>query len=181
MRNIKIILEYDGSNYHGWQRQTNGVSIQQILEEKIAVMTKEKIKVIGSGRTDAGVHALGQVAHFKTASSIREVNLLKGINSLLPKDIVVRDLREVDASFHARYDVKSKVYLYQIVNSSVRRFYTANMHGLSLRRSAWNECGRRPFPSREPMIFHPFVPPIVTFRIISERLWIFALNPVSAV
>jgi len=120
MRNIKIILEYDGSNYHGWQRQTNGVSIQQILEEKIAVITKERIKVIGSGRTDAGVHALGQVAHFKTASPIREVNLLKGINSLLPKDIVVRDLREVDASFHARYDVKSKVYLYQIFNSSVR-------------------------------------------------------------
>ena len=133
MRNIKIILEYDGSNYHGWQRQTNGVSIQQILEEKIAVMTKEKIKVIGSGRTDAGVHALGQVAHFKTASSIREVNLLKGINSLLPKDIVVRDLQEVDASFHARYDVKSKVYLYQIFNSPIRP--------VMLRQYAWFVSG----------------------------------------
>jgi tRNA pseudouridine38-40 synthase len=120
MRNVRITLEYDGSNYHGWQRQTNGLSIQQVLEEKIAVMTGEDVRVIGSGRTDAGVHALGQVAHFRTATSIREFNLLGGLNSLLPRDIVILDLREADASFHARYDAKSKVYLYQIHNSPVR-------------------------------------------------------------
>jgi tRNA pseudouridine38-40 synthase len=120
MRNLRTILEYDGTAYHGWQRQINGLSIQQILEEKIAVMTGEVVKVIGSGRTDAGVHALGQVAHFKTASTIPDINFLKGINSLLPSDIVVKDLQEVDPSFHARYDVKSKIYLYQIVNGSVR-------------------------------------------------------------
>ncbi|OPY07348.1 MAG: tRNA pseudouridine synthase A [Syntrophaceae bacterium PtaB.Bin095] len=119
-RNIRMTLEYDGSNYHGWQRQKNGLSIQQVLEEKIAVMTGEAVRVIGSGRTDAGVHALGQVAHFRTASSIREFNLLGGLNSLLPRDIVIRDLREVDASFHARYDAKSKVYLYQVHNRPVR-------------------------------------------------------------
>ena len=115
-----MILEYDGTAYHGWQRQINGLSIQQILEEKIAVMTGEAVKVIGSGRTDAGVHALGQVAHFKTASTIPDINFLRGINSLIPNDIVVKDLQEVDPSFHARYDVKSKIYLYQIVNGSVR-------------------------------------------------------------
>ena len=115
-----MILEYDGTAYHGWQRQINGLSIQQILEEKIAVMTGEAVKVIGSGRTDAGVHALGQVAHFKTASTIPDANFLRGINSLIPNDIVVKDLQEVDPSFHARYDVKSKIYLYQIVNGSVR-------------------------------------------------------------
>lgn len=120
MRNVRMILEYDGTAYHGWQRQINGISIQQILEEKIAVMTGEVVKVIGSGRTDAGVHALGQVAHFKTASTIPDTNFMKGINSLLPIDIVVKDLQEVDPSFHARYDVKSKIYLYQIVNGSVR-------------------------------------------------------------
>jgi tRNA pseudouridine38-40 synthase len=139
MRTLKMILEYDGTAYHGWQRQINGLSIQQVLEEKIAVMTGEVGKVIGSGRTDAGVHALGQVAHFRTASTIPDINFLKGINSLLPRDIVVKDLHEVDPSFHARYDVKSKVYLYQIVNGSVRpvlnRHYAWFVHGpLSLER-----------------------------------------------
>jgi tRNA pseudouridine38-40 synthase len=120
MRNLRMILEYDGTAYHGWQRQINGLSIQQVLEEKIAVMTGETVKVIGSGRTDAGVHAHGQVAHFKTVSTIPEINFMRGINSLLPRDIVVRDLQEVHPSFHARYDAKSKVYLYQIVNGPVR-------------------------------------------------------------
>jgi len=120
MRNLKLILEYDGTAYHGWQRQANGLSIQQVLEEKIAVMTGETVKVIGSGRTDAGVHALGQVAHFKTAATIPDVHFLKGINSLLPRDIAVKALREVHPSFHARYDAKSKVYLYQIVNGPIR-------------------------------------------------------------
>lgn len=120
MRNLRMLLEYDGAAYHGWQRQANGLSIQQVLEEKIAVMTGEAVMVIGSGRTDAGVHALGQVAHFKTTSTIPDTNFLKGINSLLPRDIVVKTLQEADLSFHARYDVKSKVYLYQIVNGPVR-------------------------------------------------------------
>jgi len=120
MRNLRMILEYDGTDYHGWQRQVNGLSIQQILEEKIAVMTGETVKVIGSGRTDSGVHALGQVAHFKTASTFPERIFLNGINSLLPRDIVVKVLREADPSFHARFDVKSKVYRYQIFSGPVR-------------------------------------------------------------
>lgn len=115
-----MVLEYDGTTYHGWQRQTNGLAIQQVLEEKIAVMTGDTVKVIGSGRTDAGVHALGQVANFKTTSTIPDIHFLKGINSLLPRDIVVKALQEVDISFHARYDAKNKVYLYRIVNRAVR-------------------------------------------------------------
>ena len=120
MRNIRMTIEYDGSNYHGWQRQVNGLSIQQVLEEKIAVLTGEEVRVTGSGRTDAGVHALGQVAHFRTSSSIREYGLQSGLNSLLPRDIVILDLREAEPSFHARYDAKSKVYLYRIHNGPVR-------------------------------------------------------------
>ncbi|MBA4397273.1 MAG: tRNA pseudouridine(38-40) synthase TruA [Syntrophus sp. (in: bacteria)] len=115
-----MVLEYDGTAYHGWQRQANGLSIQQVLEEKIAVMTGKMVNVIGSGRTDAGVHALGQIAHFKTAAAIPDIHFLKGINSLLPRDIAVKALHEVDPSFHARYDAKSKVYRYQIVNGPVR-------------------------------------------------------------
>jgi tRNA pseudouridine38-40 synthase len=119
MRNLKIIIEYDGTGYHGWQRQRGDITIQQIIEEKVVVITQEKIKLIGSGRTDAGVHAIGQVANFKTGSKIDERNLLRGMNSLLPGDIVIKSLIEVDERFHSRYDAKSKVYLYQIFNSSV--------------------------------------------------------------
>lgn len=117
---MKMVIEFDGTGYRGWQRQKNGVSIQQILEDKIAVMTGESVKVIGSGRTDAGVHAVAQVAHFKTESQIPQRNLQDGLNSLLPKDIVIKELAEVDPGFHARIDVKSKIYMYQIYNSPTR-------------------------------------------------------------
>ena len=120
MRNIRLIVEYDGTGYCGWQFQENGLSIQQVIEEAIGRMTGEAIRVIGSGRTDAGVHALGQVAHFHTASRLSERNFLMGINSLLPSDIAVREVREVDPAFHARFDVKSKVYIYRICNRPVR-------------------------------------------------------------
>ncbi len=120
MRNLKMVIEYDGSGYHGWQRQKNGLSIQQVLEEKIAVITGGKIKVIGSGRTDAGVHAIAQAAHFQTACGIPTANLLKGINSLLPPDIVLKSLEEADKDYHARIDAKGKIYLYQLFNSPTR-------------------------------------------------------------
>ncbi len=120
MRNIKLIVEYDGTAYCGWQRQKNGLSIQQLIEESICRMTGEESCVIGSGRTDAGVHAIGQVAHFHTSSLLGERNLLMGINSLLPLDIAVREAQEVDPSFHARFDVRSKIYLYRICNRPVR-------------------------------------------------------------
>jgi len=120
MRNLKIIVEYDGSGYHGWQRQEGLTTVQQILEESIGRITGEKITVVGSGRTDAGVHALNQSAHFKTSSCIGARNLLLGINSLLPHGVVVKELKEMDGLFHARFDVKSKVYMYQIFNSPVR-------------------------------------------------------------
>jgi len=115
-----MVIEYDGSGYHGWQRQKNGLSIQQVLEENIAVITGENVNVIGSGRTDAGVHALAQVAHFKTACGIPANNLWKGINSLLPADIVLKSLEEADEEFHARIDAKGKTYLYQLFNSPTR-------------------------------------------------------------
>jgi tRNA pseudouridine38-40 synthase len=120
IRNIKMILEYDGTRYHGWQRQANRLTVQEVLEEGISTITQEDIRVIGSGRTDAGVHAVGQVANFRTNSNIEERGLHKGINSLLPWDIVVKELAETNASFHARYDAKSKIYLYQIYPGSVR-------------------------------------------------------------
>ena len=119
-RNLKMIVEYNGANYHGWQRQNDMMTVQQVFEEAIGIITREEIRVIGAGRTDAGVHAINQVANFKTGSKIEETRLLKGINSLLPKDVVVKHLVEVAETFHARHDARSKVYLYQVYNRPVR-------------------------------------------------------------
>lgn len=120
MRNLKMAVEYDGTAYHGWQRQNGQRSVQQLLEDIIGRITQERVTVIGSGRTDAGVHALNQSAHFKTESRIDARSLLLGINSLLPQDIAVKELKDTDELFHARYDVKSKIYMYQIYNAPVR-------------------------------------------------------------
>ena len=120
MRNFKMIVEYDGTAYCGWQRQENGLTIQQVLEEAIQLITGEKATVIGSGRTDAGVHALNQVAHFKSKSRLPVNNIYRGMNSVLPPDIVVKELEEVTDDFHAQHDVKSKVYVYKICNQRLR-------------------------------------------------------------
>jgi tRNA pseudouridine38-40 synthase len=120
MRNIRLIVEYDGGAYCGWQRQSNGLAVQQVIEECLGKITGEKVRVTGSGRTDAGVHALKQVANFHTSSRLGERSLLLGINSLLPADIVVQEVCETSLSFHACFDAVSKVYLYRICNRPVR-------------------------------------------------------------
>ena len=127
MRNIKLLIEYDGTHYHGWQVQPNAVTIQEILEEKLETMTRERICLTASGRTDAGVHALGQVANFRTSSSIPLGGFLHGLNSLLPADIVIQSAEEVDADFHAQFGAKRKTYRYVILNapmpSAIHRHY----------------------------------------------------------
>jgi tRNA pseudouridine38-40 synthase len=120
MKNMRMIIEYDGTGYYGWQRQSGDITIQQVLEEILQRITGEKVTLHGSSRTDAGVHALHQVAHFRTSSRIPERNLLLGLNSLIPRNIVVKDLTEVDEEFHARYAARSKTYFYRIFNSNVR-------------------------------------------------------------
>lgn len=118
MRNIKILMEYDGTNYCGWQRQLNAITIQEIMENTLFKITSEKTPIVASGRTDSGVHALGQVANFKTTSQIDDMSFKKAFNSLLPKDIVVKGAITVDDSFHAQHFAKSKVYKYCILNRS---------------------------------------------------------------
>lgn len=120
MRNFKIIIEYDGAAYCGWQRQLNGVSIQQILEEAVGRITSGKVTLIGSGRTDAGVHAINQVANFKSPTLLPAEKIFRGVNSVLPPDVVVKKLEEVPIDFHAQHDVKSKVYVYRIRNQNLR-------------------------------------------------------------
>ncbi|OEU46160.1 MAG: tRNA pseudouridine(38,39,40) synthase TruA [Desulfobacterales bacterium S7086C20] len=121
-QNLRLTIEYDGTNYHGWQRQKNASTVQGTIEAAIEKMTEQSVTVIGSGRTDAGVHAQNQIAHFSIDSKLTSEIFKKGLNSLVPADIVIKDCQAVDDSFHARYDVSSKVYNYHILN---RPFPTA--------------------------------------------------------
>ncbi|WP_128426425.1 tRNA pseudouridine(38-40) synthase TruA [Gudongella oleilytica] len=121
MRNIKLVLEYDGTAYNGWQYQENGVSVQQKIEEAILAVTGEMISVKGSGRTDAGVHALGQVANFHTGSTIPGDKFKFALNNELPDDIRVIDSQEVDMSFHSRFSATHKRYRYRIYTGEVER------------------------------------------------------------
>jgi tRNA pseudouridine38-40 synthase len=116
MRNIKLTIEYDGTAYHGWQIQPGLETIQGVMRERIAQITQGKVNLIGAGRTDAGVHALAQVANFQTESHIDLLALQRGLNSLLPPDIVITGVEEVDEQFHARFSARSKTYEYRILN-----------------------------------------------------------------
>ncbi|MBK7630596.1 MAG: tRNA pseudouridine(38-40) synthase TruA [Ignavibacteriales bacterium] len=114
MKNYKLIIQYDGTNYAGWQIQKNSETVQQKITDAIEVVLKEKINLIGSGRTDSGVHALGQVANFRTETDIDIYRFKHSLNSVLPLDIVVSSMDEVDLEFHARFDAKKRKYLYLI-------------------------------------------------------------------
>lgn len=113
-RNIVLLISYDGTNYNGFQRQKNAIAIQNILEDKLAKIFGEKIVMVASGRTDAGVHALGQVVNFFTDGRIEVEKIPKAASSVLPPDIVVQNAFEVDKNFSALHSAKSKIYFYKI-------------------------------------------------------------------
>ena len=116
MRTIKITIEYDGTNYYGWQKQPKGPTIQETIENALENITGESIFLFGSGRTDSGVHARGQVANFKTESKIKATEFQMGLNSTLPRDITILDAQDMDIDFHAQFSSRSKVYTYKILN-----------------------------------------------------------------
>ena len=155
MRTLRLDLEYDGTNYHGWQVQPNAPTIQEKLEDALYPILGERVRVTGAGRTDAGVHALGQVGHLRTESD-REIGaLFRGVNSLLPEDIVVKAVREVSSDFHARRSAQRKRYEYWILNDPTRsafhhRFVWHVRVGLDLakmRRAAECLVGEHDFAS----------------------------------
>lgn len=116
-QNYKLILSYDGTDYHGWQRQPDKKTIQGVLEKALFEIFRKTIPVIGAGRTDAGVHAAGQVAHFRAKTSLKEDELFRALNSLLPRDIRIQSLSVVSPDFHARKTARSKTYQYRILNT----------------------------------------------------------------
>lgn len=118
-KTFKLIIEYDGSGFHGWQRQKNDRTVQETIEKALCRMTGEQCILNGSGRTDAGVHARAQVASFQTTSRLSATVFLKGLNSLLPDDVSICSCKQMAEDFHARFDVRSKHYRYHIINRPV--------------------------------------------------------------
>lgn len=117
MKNIKLTLSYDGTNYHGWQRQRGFASIQEELEKACKAFFQQDVSIRGAGRTDAGVHALGQCASFTADTPIPMNKVPLALNRILPKDIVVTDAQLVSADFHPQYSAKNKTYQYDIINA----------------------------------------------------------------
>lgn len=119
MRNIKLVIEYDGKEFNGWQKQPNKLNIQGTIEKAIERITGESIELMASGRTDSGVHALGQVANFKTNSNIPIEKFAIAINSNLKKSIIIKSAEQVDDRFHSRLSCKRKTYRYIIHHSKI--------------------------------------------------------------
>ena len=126
MRNIKLTLEYDGTKFFGWQYQPDARTVQGEIERSLKQLLQEEVSLIGSGRTDAGVHAFAQVANFHTANPLDTQKIRSGLNALLPHDVVVHEVEEVEADFHARYSAKAREYRYVIskVMRAVGRQYS---------------------------------------------------------
>lgn len=124
MRNIKMLIEYDGTRYKGWQKQKDGVStIQAKIENVLSKMTGENIQVIGCGRTDSGVHAENYIANFHTNCELSINTMLNYLYEFLPEDIVVKSMKDTTERFHARYNAKSKTYIYRINTSNFRSVF----------------------------------------------------------
>lgn len=130
MNTIRLILEYDGTAYLGWQRQAQPQTIQQTVEEALARIVAHPVVLQGSGRTDAGVHARGMVAHFRTPRELPMSAFREGVNRYLPPDIAVRDAALAPPDFHARFDARGKWYRYTLQNGAIRSPLTA--------RQAWH-------------------------------------------
>jgi tRNA pseudouridine38-40 synthase len=133
LRNIRLTLSFDGTDFSGWQRQKNARTVQGDLEEKLAMMTGEQIVIHGAGRTDSGVHALAMTAHFATGSAISCLSFKSGLNSLLQDSIKIAQVEDVASSFHSRIAAKAKIYQYFFSTGEImlphRRLYCAHMPG----------------------------------------------------
>ena len=155
MRNIKLTIRYDGTRYSGWQSQKNGLAIQDVIQGAIKTITGQRVNLVGSGRTDAGVHAEAQVANFKTKSKISLEKLQMALNSMLPKDIAVTRAEDASLKFNAQKSAKSKLYRYTIMNNDymdplIRHFAAKCFFKLDLglmRKAAGHLTGRHDFRS----------------------------------
>lgn len=116
MHNYKLTIQYNGKNFAGWQIQENADTVQEKITDALSMLTKENINLIGSGRTDSGVHAIEQVANFRCGKKIDKQKVLYSLNGILGKDISIRTIEEVDLDFHARFSAKRRSYIYLVTN-----------------------------------------------------------------
>lgn len=123
MNNYKLLIQYDGTNYSGWQIQQNAKSIQEEITNAIRIVTNENVNLIGSGRTDAGVHAFGQTANFRTELTLEPYKFLYSLNSILPRDIAVLKMEKVHEKFHSRFDAKKRSYIYFFIDYKSPFYY----------------------------------------------------------
>lgn len=157
MKNFKITIEYDGTSYHGWQRQKNERTIQEEIEKALLTMTGKKTILTASGRTDAGVHSLGQVANFHCDTDLSPQAFQNGLNSLTKDDIIITSCDNVDESFHSRFNAKSKIYNYKILNrnlpAAINRQYAwfirKTLDLVSMRHAAGHIIGSHDFKAFE--------------------------------
>ncbi len=151
MRTLRLVIEYDGTHFAGWQSQKSDRTVQDALEQALHTLIKEPVRLIGAGRTDAGTHAFGQVAHFQTETTLPLDRLLRSLNGLLPPDIAVRTADEVAAGFHARYSATRKRYRYRIhqgkaaVNRTQVWTYYSALSLAPMAAAARALCGERAF------------------------------------
>ena len=151
MRTLRLVIEYDGTHFAGWQSQKSGRTVQDALEQALHILLKEPTRLIGAGRTDAGTHAFGQVAHFQTEAALPADRLVRSLNGLLPPDIAVWAADEVAADFHARYSATRKCYRYRIhqgkaaVNRTQVWTYYSALSLPPMAAAARSLCGNRAF------------------------------------
>ena len=127
-RRIRMIVEYDGTNYAGWQRQANALAVQQVVEEALTKLTQTPVVITGASRTDAGVHALGQTVHFDTESRIPAEKFAYALNTMLPADVRIRRSEDIDDDFHARFSTRGKRYRYLIYQNAHAGALNRNTH-----------------------------------------------------
>lgn len=156
MRNIKIILEYDGTDFRGWQKQEGRRTIQGTLEEALGMVLGKGVSVHGAGRTDAGVHAWGQVCHFLCETRLSAQRLARAASACLPEDIRIREADEVDLDFHARFSAVSRKYAYYVRTEPTalwRRYFYIAKHQFdvkAMKTAAWHLMGEKDFASFTP-------------------------------
>jgi tRNA pseudouridine38-40 synthase len=154
---VKLVLEYDGTGYAGWQRQPDQPTIQAAIEQAIQQVSQATVSVIGAGRTDSGVHALGQVASFRTGLEWTAPNWMRALNAVLPKDIAVRASALMDDHFHAQHSARGKLYTYRILHRSAKpaidRAFVWHIYRpldeAAMRQAATALIGRQDFSSFE--------------------------------
>lgn len=169
MKNFRLTIEYDGSAFHGWQIQPDCPTIQDEIQKILSMMTRSDIIVSSSGRTDAGVHALAQVAHFTSDTAITPEKFLIALNSMLPPGILIKECNYTDPDFHARFSARQKTYRYRILNRSlpvaIGRQYLWHIRT----PLTWMLCSGLPPTLSAPMILNPSRGPEARERIPSGK------------